>query len=337
MQPRKPLSSVSLDLANKWAYLKTHGDTGWDSFPTYLPLVVPRILRLLNERGLKVTFFIVGQDAALHENRDALASIAAAGHEIGNHSFRYEPWLHLFTEAQIEADLALAEETILKATGRKPIGFRGPGLSLSPATLQVLARRGYLYDASTFPTCLGPLARAYYFMTAQLTPDEKRRRALLFGSWGEGFRPLRPYLWQTMAGPLVELPVTTLPFLRLPIHVSYLLYLASYSSALARLYFHAALLTCRLAGVRPSLLLHPLDFLGAEDEPALSFFPAMKMPAARKVQLVGQVLDLLSRDHAIVTLREHVLASGMLSVQPPRAVMPLAAAGRLALPSAHTA
>ena len=336
MQPRKPLASVSLDLANKWAYLKTHG-TGWDSFPTYLPLVVPRILRLLNERGLKVTFFIVGQDAALHENRAALASIAAAGHEIGNHSFRHEPWLHLFTGGpdrrrsgpgrgdDPEGDGAQADR--LSRSGLEPVAGNASGP----------VRRGYLYDASTFPTFLGPLARAYYFMKAQLTPEEKRRRALLFGSFGEGFRPLRPYLWQTMAGPLVELPVTTLPFLRLPIHVSYLLYLASYSSALARLYFHAAMLTCRLAGVRPSLLLHPLDFLGAEDEPALSFFPAMNMPAARKIQLVGQVLDLLSRDHAIVTLREHALASGVLSVQPPRAVLPLAGAGRLALPNVHTA
>jgi len=338
MTSRKPLASVSLDLDNKWAYLKTHGDAGWDSFPTYLPLVVPRVLCLLKERGLKITFFIVGQDAALHENRAALAAIAAAGHEIGNHSFRHEPWLHLYSEAEIEADLAVAEEAIQKATGRKPVGFRGPGFSLSTATLQVLARRGYLYDASTFPTFLGPLARAYYFMTAQLTPEEKRRRALLFGSFHEGFRPLRPYRWQTAAGPLVELPVTTMPFLRLPIHVSYLLYLASCSSALARLYFRAALLACRLASVRPSLLLHPLDFLGAEDEPDLSFFPAMGMPGARKIRLVGEVLDMLAGDHTVVPLREHALASGALLGAPSRALAPMSSTGlpacaRLALPN----
>ena len=48
----KPIASLSLDLDNKWSYLKTHGDPGWQSFPTYLPLVVPRILRFFEERDL---------------------------------------------------------------------------------------------------------------------------------------------------------------------------------------------------------------------------------------------------------------------------------------------
>jgi len=62
--------------------MKTHGDAGWDSFPSYLDVVVPRVLAFLKERNLKITFFIVGQDAALEKNREAIASIAAAGHEI---------------------------------------------------------------------------------------------------------------------------------------------------------------------------------------------------------------------------------------------------------------
>jgi peptidoglycan-N-acetylglucosamine deacetylase len=308
MTPRKPLASVSLDLDNKWSYLKTHGDAGWASLPTYLPLVVPRILRFLEERRLTITFFVVGQDAACAENRAALASIADAGHEIGNHSFKHEPWLHLYTETGIETELLLAEDAIRKATGQKPVGFRGPGFSLSAGVLEVLARRGYLYDASTFPTFLGPLARAYYFMTARLTEDQKHRRALLFGSFREGFRPLRPYQWQTAAGPLVEIPVTTMPFFRVPIHASYVLYLACRSRLLARVYFRTALLACRLAGVRPSLLLHPLDFLGGDDERDLSFFPAMGLPGARKVQVVGEILDMMAREYTLVPMREHALA-----------------------------
>ena len=60
----------------------------------------------------------------------------------------------------------------MRAESRDPRGFRGPGFSLSAATLRVLERRGYIYDASTFPTFLGPLARAYYFMTAKLSKEE---------------------------------------------------------------------------------------------------------------------------------------------------------------------
>ena len=83
----KPLASLSLDLDNQWSYMKTHGDAGWESFPSYLDVVVPRVLNFLQESDQKITFFIVGQDAALEKNHAALASISAAGHEIGNHSF----------------------------------------------------------------------------------------------------------------------------------------------------------------------------------------------------------------------------------------------------------
>ena len=93
----KPIASLSLDLDNKWSYMKTHGDAGWDSFPSYLDIVVPRLLQFLEQRDLKITVFVVGQDAALEKNHDALASISAAGHEIGNHSFHHEPWLHLYS------------------------------------------------------------------------------------------------------------------------------------------------------------------------------------------------------------------------------------------------
>ena len=27
----KPIASLSLDLDNKWSYMKTHGDAGWDA------------------------------------------------------------------------------------------------------------------------------------------------------------------------------------------------------------------------------------------------------------------------------------------------------------------
>ncbi len=316
MSKPKPVASLSLDLDNKWSYLKTHGDPGWESLPSYLDVVVPRVLSLLGERGLTITFFVVGQDAALERNRAALRAVAEAGHEIGNHSFKHEPWLHLYTEAEIEEELAAAEGAIAAATGRRPAGFRGPGFSFSPAVLRVLARRGYEYDASTFPTFLGPLARAYYFMTARLTPEQQRERKQLFGSLAEGFRPLRPYLWRTDAGPLLEIPVTTLPVFKVPVHVSYLLYLASYNRGLALAYWRFALRMCRWTGTEPSLLLHPLDFLGCDDDRDLAFFPGMNLPARAKCATVGEVLDELASRFRVVTMREHARAAAPARVAP---------------------
>jgi hypothetical protein len=302
MSVLKPPAGLSVDLDNKWSYLKTHGDPGWDLFPTYLDVVVPRLLEAFSTRGLTVTFFLVGQDAALEQNQGAMRSIAEAGHEVGNHSFQHEPWLHLYSESEIEDELTRAEAAIARATGRHPLGFRGPGFSFSAATLRVLARRGYRYDASTFPTFLGPLARAYYFMTSKLSAEEKRQRANLFGGLSEGFRPLKPYRWTTEEGSILELPVTTMPLFKLPIHASYLLYLSTFSRTLALAYFRFALELCRWTGTAPSILLHPLDFLGGDDEPDLAFFPAMNLPGARKVAFLGEVLDILAARFDVIPL-----------------------------------
>jgi hypothetical protein len=310
MKRDKPPASLSLDLDNKWSYLKTHGERGWETFPSYLDLVVPRVLEFLSRRELTITFFIVGQDAALRTNWEALRAIASAGHEIGNHSYRHEPWMHLYSDAEIDAELARAEESIAGATGVRPLGFRGPGFSLSGAVLEALVRRGYHYDASTFPTFLGPLARAYYFMTARLSPEEKRRRAKLFGTIGEGLRPVRPYRWRTTHGELIEVPVTTMPLFKVPIHVSYVLYLSVFSRSMALAYFRAALRMCRLTATPPSLLLHPLDFLGGDDTDELSFFPAMKLPASAKLDLVGRLLDMYASQFNVVTLEDHARQMG---------------------------
>jgi peptidoglycan-N-acetylglucosamine deacetylase len=315
----KPLASLSLDLDNKWSYLKTHGDAGWEKLPSYLDIVVPRVLALLEERGLTITWFVVGQDAALDRNREALRSIAAAGHEIGNHSFHHEPWLHLYSRDAIVDELARAEDAIEGATGVRPNGFRGPGYSLSETVLEVLIVRGYRYDASTFPTYLGPLARAYYFMTAKLTPAERKRRSKLFGTLADGHRPLKPYVWRTSAGTIPEIPVTTLPLAKVPLHLSYLLYLGRFSRFAARRYFQTAMAFCRGANVEPSILLHPLDFLGCDDDADLGFFPAMDRPAAWKLELACEVLDGLANRFDVLPMGRFVdtLAPAKLPVRRP--------------------
>jgi peptidoglycan-N-acetylglucosamine deacetylase len=313
MPNQKLVASLSLDLDNKWSYMKTHGDAGWESFPSYLDIVVPRTLDILKKHNLTITFFVVGQDAALEENHTALRSIADAGHEIGNHSFNHEPWLHLYTEEEIDAELSQAEEHIQRSTGHKPTGFRGPGFSVSEKVLNVLMRRGYQYDCSTFPTYLGPLARAYYFMTTRLSPEEKEQRKKLFGTFREGMRPNKPYWWRVGENQLLEIPVTTMPIIKIPIHASYILYLAKFSPALAILYFQLALAMCRLTGVQPSILLHPLDFMNSDDAAELRFFPAMNMPLANKLNVVDKILTLLRDRYDVVTMQQHAAQAAQMT------------------------
>jgi hypothetical protein len=264
-------------------------------------------MKVLDDRGLRITFFVVGRDAAAPENADAFSALGAR-HEIANHSYRHEPWLHRYSETELVDELARAEEAIEAATGQRPDGFRGPGYSLSATTLDVLVRRGYAYDASTLPTVIGPLARAYYFRTAKLSEEERREREFLYGSWRDGLRSVRPYRWQVGERTLLEIPVTTLPGFKVPIHVSYLLMLSAYSPAAARAYFDAALRLCRAAGVGPSILLHPLDFISGDDVKELAFFPGMDIAVEEKIRRVESYIDVLARHFRVVPMGEHAAA-----------------------------
>jgi hypothetical protein len=310
------IASLSLDLDNQWSYMKTHGDAGWESFPSYFDIVVPRALKFFKERDLKITFFVVGQDAALEKNREAIASIAAAGHEIGNHSFNHEPWLHLYSKSDLIVEFEKTEAAIFDASGATPVGFRGPGYSLSPTVLEVLAERGYKYDCSTLPTYIGPFARAYYFLKSpQMSAEEKEKRKKLFGKFADGYQSLKPFVWDVGAADLVEIPVTTMPILKVPIHASYIIYLSTFSRLGAKAYWKSAVEMCRLTGTQPSLLLHPLDFLSIEDVPELSFFPGMSMGVDDKLRILGEMLQTLGSKFEIVNMLDH--ASSIRDQQAP--------------------
>lgn len=305
----KPIASLSLDLDNLWTYLKTNGDPSWQTFPGYLETVVPRILDVLSRHDLKITFFIVGQDAALPQNAKVLRSIADAGHEIANHSFHHEPWIASKDPQAIDAELAAAEDAIFSVTGAKTTGFRGPSFALSADLIEVLSARGYLYDASTFPTFLGPLARAYYFAKSSVDRDGREQRKAMFGSLADGLRPIKPFAWKTASGQLPEIPVSTIPAARAPFHLTYVMFLATRSPALANAYFTNALRACRVAGVSPSILLHPTEFIGAEDTSAMSFFPGMGLARDVKLGVVDAALRSLKERFDVVTMGEHARAA----------------------------
>ena len=301
-RPVRQAASISVDLDNLWSYLKTQGEASWAAFPGYLDKITPRIRSCFDRLSLRATFFIVGRDASMPQNREVLRAIADAGHEIANHTFEHEPWLHLYTRQQLEADFERSEEAIHSATGHRPAGFRGPGFSSSPEVLATLVRRGYAYDASVFPTPLGPLARLAFNLGSKLPPEEKAKRSGLYGPLSNAVRPLRPF---HITPDLVEVPVTTMPVLRAPIHLSYLLFLAQRSDALARLYWSAAATMCRAFGVGPSLLLHPTDFFDGSEVPEMRFFPGMKIPAARKQSLVEHAIQTIQRHWRAGTVADH--------------------------------
>jgi len=321
MNNTQPFACLSLDLDNHWAYLKTHNESVWAKFPSYLEHLIPRVLEFLDALNLKITFFVVGQDAAFQQNRRILAEIVKNGHDIGNHSFHHEAWLPSNPAAAIRDEIVAAERAILEATGHKPVGFRGPGFSWSAEMINTLAELDYLYDASTLPTYLGPLARLYYFAKSRLAAQEKNERRLLFGRARDGRRPLKPYFWLLPSGRrLLEIPVTTIPLFKVPFHQSYLLYLSQYSPQLMRNYLDASVRLCRLFQTGISFLLHPLDFLDADEVPDLAFFPGMRIREKDKSLLLQSAVQRISRSFQFVDMKTYaeVLLGrrGGLSIRP---------------------
>jgi hypothetical protein len=302
----KPLASLSLDLDNLWSYLKIHGDAGWEKYPSYLDILIPYVLDIFDQFKLRITFFVVGKDVSSQKNIDFLRSISKRGHEVGNHSFHHDPWLHLYSRDRIEWEISQTEDHIFQLTGQRPLGFRGPGFSWSKDTLEVLLEKGYLYDASTMPTCLGPVARAYYFRNRNVSEEQKRRQKEILGGFREGLGPLRPYYWKLPSGgKLLEIPVTTTPIIKTPFHMSYLLFLGRFSVFIMLLYLKIALAACEFRRIEPSFIIHPTDLLGGEQVPHMHFFPGMDLSANRKLELFNKVIKILSEHFTLVDMLTH--------------------------------
>lgn len=294
---------MSLDLDDQWSYMKVHGDKGWESFPSYLDIVVPHVLDLLDELDIRITFFIVGQDAAIEKNHPILKSIVERGHEVGNHSFHHESWLKTYSKEKIEEEIARAEDAILSATGVTTKCFRGPGFSWSNDLMETLQKRNYVFDASILPTYISPLMRMYYFWNSKLTKEEKESRKELFGSWKEGFYPIKPFHWKLKNNQsLLEIPVTTMPVFKIPFHLSYLLYISGYSRFLMKIYLNFSLWMCKTTGTSPSILLHPLDLISGDKVPQLAFFPGMNIPTEKKVEVFKNVLARIKKEFEILPM-----------------------------------
>jgi peptidoglycan-N-acetylglucosamine deacetylase len=303
MAKQKMLASISLDLDDQWSYMKVHGDDGWETFPSYLDIVVPIFLDVFDKLDIKITFFVVGQDAAIEKNHKVLQSIIERGHEIGNHSFHHESWLKTYSKEKINAEIEMAEEAIVKATGVRTNMFRGPGFSWSSDLLEVLQKRNYLFDASTLPTYISPLLRQYYFAKSKLSKAEKENRKELFGSFKEGFYPLKPYVWRLKnKTQLLEIPVTTMPFFKLPFHQSYLLYISGVSTFLMKAYLRFAIFMCKITNTPPSYLLHPLDLIGGDDVPQLAFFPGMTIKSEKKLEVFETAITMLKKNFELLPM-----------------------------------
>lgn len=82
------------------------------------------ILDMLDEAGVKATFFVIGRKA---EERPALVrAIRARGHAIGLHSFGHDRLFSLRSLRFVRDDLRRGMDAIEAITGERPVLFRPP-------------------------------------------------------------------------------------------------------------------------------------------------------------------------------------------------------------------
>lgn len=87
------------------------------------PTLTPKLLDILKEKGVKATFFVLGQ--CVTANPEVLQRAAAEGHEIGNHSWDHKAFPRSGGSG-VASEINQTNAAIESATGKKPTLVRPP-------------------------------------------------------------------------------------------------------------------------------------------------------------------------------------------------------------------
>ena len=105
----------------------------------FAAVAVPRILRLLDRRGIPATFFVPGH--TLETYPDECAGVAAAGCEIALHGYAHEFNPTVAPDVERWA-MTHSYDLIERLCGRPPSGYRAPSGELTGATIDLLVEHG---------------------------------------------------------------------------------------------------------------------------------------------------------------------------------------------------
>src|SRR5262245_14976725 len=123
----------------------------WPSLVSRVEGTTRRLLDLLDEAGVRATFFVLGWLAARH--RQLVREILGRGHEIGSHGFGHQ-MIHRMSPVDFAEDVRRAKAVLEDIAGTPVSGYRAPTFSVRRETwwcLDVLVDAGFRYDSSVFP------------------------------------------------------------------------------------------------------------------------------------------------------------------------------------------
>jgi peptidoglycan/xylan/chitin deacetylase (PgdA/CDA1 family) len=107
-------------------------------------VAIPRILKLLDEKGIKATFFVPGWTADNYP--ESVEDIISKGHEVAAHGYAHEKLIELSYDAEretfVKSLFALEKFDIM------PKGFRAPYWEISERTIDFLVEMEFEYDSN---------------------------------------------------------------------------------------------------------------------------------------------------------------------------------------------
>jgi peptidoglycan/xylan/chitin deacetylase (PgdA/CDA1 family) len=154
------LLAVSVDLDEIGNYRAIHGLLPDSDRALVYQRAVPRLADWARQRGIALTWFVVGRDLELPENAEAIRRLANGGDELGCHSYSHHYDLTQRTFSQMQDEVQRGVQAIERVSGQKVFGFRAPGYVVTDTLLDLLRESGLTYDSSVFPCAAYYAAKA---------------------------------------------------------------------------------------------------------------------------------------------------------------------------------
>lgn len=99
------------------------------------PVHTRRVLDILDEHGVKATFFVIGRKVESHP--EVVEEIVARGHEVGVHGYAHDRLFSLRGPRRVRRDLERAVKALEKVTKKRPTLFRPPVGHTSPTIARI--------------------------------------------------------------------------------------------------------------------------------------------------------------------------------------------------------
>lgn len=165
------LLSISVDLDELRNYRAIHGlSADAPAERLVYERAVPRLADWARQRGVALTWFVVGEDVGVAGNAESIAKLASAGDELGCHSFSHHYDLTRRPAFEMRTEIESGVSAIERAAGVRVAGFRAPGYVVSDTLLELLRETGLIYDSSVFP------CPSYYALKAAAIAAAAARR-----------------------------------------------------------------------------------------------------------------------------------------------------------------